>query len=35
MIRASTATGTVLPLRLDGRVKPDHDDVYRLFGSEH
>jgi Domain of unknown function (DUF4167) len=34
LIRASTETGTAVPLSLDGRDKPGHDDVYRLFGSE-
>jgi hypothetical protein len=23
------------PLCVDGRIKPGHDDVYRLFESEH
>jgi hypothetical protein len=26
LIRASTETGTAMPLSVDGRVKPGHDD---------
>jgi len=36
LIRASTETGTVAPLSVDGRVKPGHDDeVNPVSESKH